>query len=480
MMYLNKPLLKPETAITNSANEVKENVEHYNFQMARNLETGKAGLVNILSQFPATALCLLYKYETDACKSEQTTEAPTAALAKIKSHYWRLSWMAAATAPGNSRYLLHPRAEVLQPIGNRCDLESLSFSGRGLNREAEVDEKQHLTEALQAFPFSIEDLLELTEFIIYAFKTQDDCYQSTSQKVKSHSDVVAKRLEVSSRRSKSNLPDIMEAMRVSQFDRQFLFLSCVEMQRYVTDMICAEHLWLSSRQAIAEANSGLVLFIANQYKCGFLDFDDLVQEGQTGLLKAIDKFDHHLGFQFSTYAAYWIKQAISRALSRSERVVRVPCEQVANIHKVLRAKNKLLSKTGKEPSIKELTEYSKIPEDQINAILSMSQTAVSLENLDDEESLAPIDFLEQQAFANPFKKIEQSDLKVWIGKAIKVLDPREFRIICCHFGINTGNEMTLQEIGAELNLTRERVRQIQVKALNKMKLSYGQQLMSFL
>jgi len=448
-MYINKPLLKPETAIVNSVNEAKGNAEHCNFQIASNLEAGKTRLANILVQFPATALWVLHRYEADAHKPEQTAEAPltaefTITLAKIKSHYL---------------------------------LASLSFSGRGFNREAEAAEKQQLTETLQAFPFSTEDLLVLTELIIYAFTTRDD----VSQTAKSHSDLIIKRQEGSTRRSKLNLPDIIDAMRASQFDEQFLFLSGTDMQQYVTDMIFAEQLWLSSRQALAEANSGLVLFLANQYKCGFLDFDDLVQEGQTGLLRAIDKFDYHLGFQFSTYAAYWIKQAISRALSRNERVVRVPCEQVANIHKVLRAKNELLSKTGREPSIKELTEYSKIPDDQINVILSISQTAVSLENLDDDEdSLAPIDFLEQQVFANPFKKIEQSDLKTWLGKAIKILDPRELKVICCHFGINTGNEMTLQEIGAELNLTRERVRQIQVKALNKMKLSYGKQLMSFL
>jgi len=447
-MYLNKPLLKPETAIVNSVNEAKGSAEHWNFQMASNLEAGKVRLINILSQFPATALWLLHRYEADACKSEQTAEALTVVLAKIKNHYL---------------------------------LASLSFSGRGFNREAEADEKRCLTEALQAFLFSIEDLLVLTEFIIYAFTTRDDCYQSVSQNVKSHSDWIVKRLEGSSRRGKLNFPDMIEAMGASQFDEQFLFLSGTDMQQHVIDMVFAERLWLRSRQALTEANSGLVLFIANRYKCGFLDFDDLVQEGQTGLLRAIDKFDYHLGFQFSTYAAYWIKHAMSRALSRSERVVRVPCEQVANIHKVLRAKNELLSKTGREPSVKELAEYSKIPDDQINAILCASQTAVSLENLDDdEESLAPIDFLEQQVFANPFKKIEQSDLKAWIGKAIKILDPRELKVICCHFGVNTDNEMTLQEIGAELNLTRERVRQIQVKALNKMKLSYGKQLMSFL
>lgn len=447
-MCLNEPLLKPETVIANGVKDAKESAEHRNFQLVIDLEAGKTRLINVLSQFPVIALWLLHKHEASICESEQADEALTIALAEIKSHYL---------------------------------LASLSFSGRGFKREAETDEKRYLTEALQVFPFSVDDLLVLTEFIIYVFTTREGGYQSASQTVKSHSDWIIKRLKGSNRRSKLNLPDIMDAMRASQFDEQFLFLSGADMQQYVTDMIVAERLWLSSRQALAEANSGLVLFIANRYKCGFLDFDDLVQEGQTGLLKAIDKFDHRLGFQFSTYAAYWIRQAISRALSRSERVVRVPCEQVANIHKVLRAKSELLSKTGKEPSIKELADYLEIPDDQISAILCISQTAVSLESLDDGEgSLAPIDFLEQQAFAHPFKKIEQSDLKDWIGNAIKVLDPRELKVICCHFGVNTDNEMTLQEIGAELNLTRERVRQIQVKALNKMKLSYGNQLMSFL
>lgn len=448
-MFLDKCLLKSETMLVNSVNEVKGSTEQCNFQMASNLDAGKTRLINILSQFPATALWLLHRYETDKYKSEETATAPqtsdlTIILAEIKSYYL---------------------------------LASLAFSGRSFNCQADAVEKQHLTDALQAFPFSFEDLFVLTELIIYAFKTRDIYYQSANN----HSNLVVRRLESSSRCGKLKLPEIIATMRSSRFDEQFLFLSIADMQHHVTDMIFAEHLWLSSRQALAKANSGLVLFIANQYKCGFLDFDDLVQEGQTGLLKAIDKFDHRLGFQFSTYSAYWIKQAISRALSRCERVVRVPCGQVANIHKVLRAKNELLSKIGREPSVKELTEYSKMPDNEINTLLSISQTAISLENLDDDdESLAPIDFLEQHVFAPPFKKIEQSDLKTWIGKAVKILDPRELKVICCHFGINTDNEMTLQEIGAELNLTRERVRQIQVMALKKMKLSYGEQLMSLL
>jgi RNA polymerase primary sigma factor len=441
-MYSNKHVLNPETV---SMNEAERSSEYCNFEIASNLEAGKGKLINILAQFPVTALWLFHKYEADAYKSEHADLALTITLDEIKNHYL---------------------------------LASLSFSARGFNCEAECDEKQLLTETLREFPFSFEDLNLLVELIIYAFKTRD----IRDQLSQDYSNLVVKRLGDSSRGSKLKLPDLIEAMRASQFNQQFLFLPDAEMLRYIPDMISAEKQWLSSRRELAEANSGLVSFVANQYRSSFLDFDDLVQEGQTGLLKAVDKFNCRLGFQFSTYAAYWIKQAVSRALSRSERVVRVPCEQVANINKVLRAKNDLLSKTGREPTIAELAEYSNMPNDQISAILTVSQTAVSLENLDDDdESLAPIDFLEQQVFAQPFKKIEQSDLKAWIGRAVKILDPRELKIICYHFGINnTGDEMTLQEIGTELHLTRERVRQIQVKALNKMKLSYGKQLMSFL
>ncbi len=260
-MYLNKCLLKPETAIVNNVNAAKECAEHDNFQMASNLAAGKTRLIDSLSQFPATALWLLHRYEADGYKPEPVS------LAEIKNYYLRAS---------------------------------LAFSGRGFDREADADEKQHLTEALRVFPFSFDDLVVLIGLVIYAFKTRDDCHQS----VESHPDLVARRLESSNRHGKSNLPDIVEAMRGSQFDQHFLFLPGADMGQYVTDMIFAEHLWLSSRQALAEANSGLVLFIANRYKSGFLDFDDLVQEGQTGLLRAIDKFDGRLGFQFSTYAAY--------------------------------------------------------------------------------------------------------------------------------------------------------------------------------
>jgi RNA polymerase primary sigma factor len=161
--------------------------------------------------------------------------------------------------------------------------------------------------------------------------------------------------------------------------------------------------------------------------------------------------------------------------------VRVPCGQMATINRVYRAKDELMLKTGKEPSITELAAYTKMTEQEINTILSISQTAMSLENFDDDEDTsAPIDFLEQQIFTHAFVEIAESDLGNVLNKAMQTLNPREAKVIACHFGVENDIEMTLQEIGAELHLTRERVRQIQVMALNKMKRHYGEQLVSFL
>ncbi|MGZ8191834.1 MAG: sigma-70 family RNA polymerase sigma factor [Methylococcaceae bacterium] len=437
--------------------EPEDNAERCNFQIARNLKDEKTRLINALCQFPVTALWLLNEHEQSYDTTEQEDETAlgsdlTAALAEIKKHYL---------------------------------LANQVFSSKGLNDPVYLDNKQNLISALSLFPFSFEDLTKLVDVIVYANKFRDLCYQSANHQVNDKTNLVIKRLEGFNRRGSVNvakLSDLLKAADFNEYDGQFLFLSGNDMQRYFTEMVLAEHRWLNLRQELASANSKLVLFIANQYKAGFLDFEDLVQEGQTGLLKAVDRFDYRLGFQFSTYAGYWIRQAISRALSRCERVVRVPCGQVANINKVYRAKDQLISKTGKEPSAKELAEFANLSYDEVNTILSISQTSMSLEasESDEENSFAPIDFLEQQVFTHAFKTIAQSDLERLLSKAIEMLNPREAKVICCHFGVDSDTEMTLQEIGSELNLTRERVRQIQVMALNKIKLNFGQQLMSFL
>ncbi|MDD5579690.1 MAG: sigma-70 family RNA polymerase sigma factor [Methylobacter sp.] len=430
-------------------NSKPDNTEQRNFKIASNVERAKTQLINALSQFPVTALWLVYKYDQN-CYQAKEADTPLISLRTASIKYYFSANQAA-------------------------------YQG-GSNNDRDYEEKQALITALQHFPFTFEDLTGLTDFIIYAFKTRGFHYQSANHRARSHTDFITRRLKTLRQRRQLKLPNLFKTMEINTYDPQFLFLSADEMHKFFGEVVSAEYHWLTSRQQLATANSGLVLFIANQYKGGFLDFDDLVQEGQTGLLKAIDRFDYRLGFQFSTYAGYWIRQAISRSLSRSERVVRVPCGQIAIINKVLRAKNELTSKNDRQPSAKELAEYTKLSPEEVNNILSISQTALPFEGAEDEEdeSIAPIDFLEQQVFTHPFKKIAESELENLINEALKKLNSREEKVICSHFGINSAFEMTLQEIGAELNLTRERVRQIQIMALNKIKLGYGKQLMSFL
>ena len=459
MAYVDTQLLKQKmrivadnipietTQVASSINDAAAHAEHGNFEIARRLKDEKSRLGYTLAQFPVTALWLLNEYEQDAGTAESDDDASrgselTTALAEIKNRFYALA---------------------------RETLTDASCAA----------EKQNLTSALQRFPFSFHDLTKLMDVIVYAYKFRGLCYQPTRHGAKNNADLVLKRLEGLNRRSSINASQWSD---MSAYDEPFLFLSSSDMHQYVAEAVFSEHRWLALRKKLATANSRLVLFIANQYKGGFLEFDDLVQEGQSGLLKAVDRYDYRLGFQFSTYAGYWIRQAISRSLSRCERVVRVPCGQVATINKVFRTKEQFMARTGREPTIKELAECTTLSNDEIHAVLSISQTALSLEGSheDDESSFAPIDFLEQQVFTPSFIKIAQTDLENLMSKAIKILNPREAKVICCHFGVAADKEMTLQEIGAELNLTRERVRQIQVMALDKIKRSFGEQLMSFL
>lgn len=414
--------------------------ENPNLLLAKRLQLNKSHLINALAKSALTPLWILKEYEqklnNELAVLEEESQLPTdlaSSLAFIKQSYRRIIEGKAA-------------ADVLD-----------------------------VAEALRRFPLSFKDLTRLIDLNCYAGKQ----YQVDNT-------LLCERLRrITWSRAKyqdEGLDHILE-LNQQQFGRpKWLITEDQNGGQFIQDLITAERLWLESRQQLVSANSGLVMYIANQYKGGFLDFDDLVQEGQTGLLKAADRYDHRLGFKFSTYAGYWIRQAISRSLSRSERVVRIPCGQVGLINKFFRERECLRTRVGKEPSLQDLAEHTGLSPEEIHSILTISQTAVPVESSteDDEEAFAPIDFLEQHIFAPAFSIVAQSDLESLIEQALKILSPREIKIVCDHFGVDAGREMTLKEIGAELNLTRERVRQIEMGALNKIKRHYGQQLSHFL
>lgn len=440
--------LRPEHG--KSSDDTKNN----NYQLAKQLADAKQDLIKVVGHFPIVALWLINKYEQlyDALTVdvEEATSDFSVAISEIKHAFLILH-------QGNS-----------------------STRSNHLNR---IQSQHRLILQVQLFPFSFDDLMECTELVVYQFKARGLSvalnYFNNNQV-----SIISKRLEQINA-SKSQLLQTFATTAISNYDENFLFLARNDMPKFLGDLIFAERAWLKARQALVMANNKLVSFIVNQYKGNFLDFNDLVQEGQTGLLKAVDRFDYRLGFQFSTYAGYWIRQAISRSLSRSERSVRIPCEQIANINRVFRIKDQLTAQVGREVTVQEIAAETQLSCADINHILAISQTAVPLEGNDDDESdgsFAPVDFLEQQIFTHPMEEIAETELAKLIADAIKTLNPREAKVVCSHFGVleESGSEMTLQEIGDELHLTRERIRQIQVIALNKIKLNYGQQLISFL
>ncbi len=460
MAYLNTQFSKQElTYVVDSAALPKvqpklknidsvEIAENSNFYIASQLKDEKQKLITAIAQFPVTALWILNQYE----QTENISALDEDGLQDAE--------------------FINELTAVRQCFDVLVDKYNLEASSGVI--------KQNLINALHEFPFTFSDLTKLVDLIVYAYKYRGLCYQANASHGPKKSDLIIKRLEGINRRSTVNQTKLSEL--IANYDEQFLFLSSTDMHKYFAEVVFAENRWLDLRQQIATANSRLVLFIANQYKGNFLDFDDLVQEGHTGLLKAVDKFDFRLGFQFSTYAGYWIRQAISRALSRNERVVRVPCGQVANINKVFRSKDQFLCKEGREPSAKELAEITKLSVDEVNNLLAISQSATALEGYEDEGEVAfaPIDYIEQNVFTSSYKQIAKTDLENLLSKAITSLNTREAKVICSHFGVDVDDAMTLQEIGVELNLTRERVRQIQVIALEKIRRNLGEELEVFL
>lgn len=446
-----------KTTITPDKAPVKDTdvIENRNLQLARKVEEFKTNLIQLLSKYPATAVWLMAKYEQSFTKDDVEEEANQANelndhLRAINTRYEQLLQTAQSE---NVAEMQHSRAKV------------------------------RLVEALQQFPFAFDDLVGLVDLIngeVKRRRLEQTISQDEEPKL---TRILTKRLENQVMPKKSGNSATIKLFDICSQNETFLFGDSQNLIALGKASIIAEHYWLFNRQQLASANVKLVLFIANQYKGNFLDFEDLVQEGHSGLLKAVDRFKHRLGFQFSTYAGYWIRQAISRALSRSERVVRIPCGQIATINKVYRAKDELTLKTGKEPDTKQLAEYTGLSLDEVNNVVTISQTAVALESFDDDEdeqAFSPIDYLEQNVFSHSAAEIAENQLTGLMADAIKTLNAREAKIITTHFGVGTDDQKTLQEIGSELNLTRERVRQIQVVALNKIRQRYGEQLASFL
>lgn len=267
---------------------------------------------------------------------------------------------------------------------------------------------------------------------------------------------------------KKNIANAKKRLQQVEFDYT---ITPVEIKRSLQQIVIGEMETGQAKRELIEANLRLVVSIAKKYTNRGLQFLDLIQEGNIGLMKAVDKFEWRRGYKFSTYATWWIRQAITRAIADQARTIRIPVHMIETINKLIRTSRALVQELGREPTSEEIARKMDIPVSKVRKVLKIAQEPISLETpIGEEEDSHLGDFIEDKSIMNPSDSVVQSNLREITDEVLATLTPREEKVIKMRFGLgNSGSEHTLEEVGQHFAVTRERIRQIEAKALRKLR-----------
>jgi len=276
--------------------------------------------------------------------------------------------------------------------------------------------------------------------------------------------------------------EILKTQRRLQAIERETWLSIHEIKDINRHMSIGEAKARRAKKEMVEANLRLVISIAKKYTNRGLQFLDLIQEGNIGLMKAVDKFEYRRGYKFSTYATWWIRQAITRSIADQARTIRIPVHMIETINKLNRISRQMLQEMGREPTPEELAKRMEMPEDKVRKVLKIAKEPISMETpIGDDEDSHLGDFIEDLSAMSPVEAATVEGLREATREVLATLTPREAKVLRMRFGIDMSTDHTLEEVGKQFDVTRERIRQIEAKALRKLRHpNRSEQLRSFL